>query len=70
MNINNIHNKKLAYCKTIVLLYETRRNYMLRIITATATTIRTIIIKTKVIIIQVDNNHKLIYEVIGVGGVV
>ena len=51
MNINNIHNKKPAYCKTIVLLYETRRNYMLRIITATATTIRTIIIKTKVIII-------------------
>ena len=51
MNINNIHNKKLAYCKTIVLLYETRRNYMLRIITATATTIRTIIIKTKLIII-------------------
>ena len=70
MNINNIYNKKPAYCKTIVLLYETRRNYMLRIITATATTIRTIIIKTKVIIIQVDNNHKLIYEVIWVGGVV
>ena len=60
MNINNIHTKKLVYCKTILFLHETRRIHMIRIITTTPSRTRTTLMKTRVTIIWVGNNYKVI----------